>query len=85
MKEWLKFVIMFFVGILIFFFGYAQGFESGKDAIGILNGYISESEDFIFKCSYNQAYYNCADNLKFENFTGLYCDNRLVCQNQLRG
>jgi hypothetical protein len=79
------FLIMFGIGILVFFLGFSQGFESAKNDINYISSYVEQSQDFIFICGdYDEPFYSCNNSLQFRNITGLYCDNRLVCQNQLR-
>lgn len=38
---------------------------------------------WVFKCEgYIAPYYNCRNDLKFENITGQYCNSTLVCGNK---
>lgn len=69
----------------MFVFGYSQGYQDRMQTEEILGNWIDESHDFIFKCSeYNQPYFSCDHDKQSMNITGLYCDNRLVCENTLR-
>lgn len=85
--------IYFFIvlTILLFMIGYSwkvviefRGAEIIGSAMKIL---IEDSNkehwiEFNYKCNpYVQQFRECLQDQKFENITGLYCNNRLVCQN----
>ena len=71
--------------IISFIFGFVFGYENGKRDMGIVNQYVEESQDFIYKCNtYQKPFYYCNNTLAFHNITGQYCNNKIVCQNTLR-
>jgi hypothetical protein len=85
MNELVKTVWIVVALCLVFCVGYISGFNLGITNSEILNNYVTESQDFIFICNpYSEHFRNCDNNLKFQNITGLYCNNTLICQNQLR-
>lgn len=70
--------------IVSIFSGFLTGYNKAINDNGFSNIINQEVEDFIFLCNpYNKEYYNC-EGLRFMNISGLYCNNKLVCQNTLR-
>ena len=71
--------------ITIGFYGFITGYGACKERQEQIEWLNQDIKDFIFKCNpYNDDYHNC-NSTKFMNITGLYCNDILICQNQLRG
>lgn len=53
-----------------------------------LNQLIEENKAYIFDYScdsgFDSKYYNCFTNESFRNITGLYCNDKLICENKIR-
>ena len=82
-KKLISVFLMIIVLFILFVFGYSQGWNNAI----IQKEIISRNDDFIFKC--NEFFDGKAwdqDNCKefFINITGNYCDNKIVCENELR-
>jgi len=85
MKKTYLTLILIITGICLFIGGYTLGFSNGYETNGLVKRFVEASEDFIWLCSdYDSPYYKCDPTKQFQNITGFYCDNKLVCQNQLR-
>jgi len=68
--------------IIILLVVYSQGYNVGYsncESINRLNPLYN------FECNeYSNPYFSCNKSLQFQNITGLYCDGKLVCQNNLK-
>ena len=70
--------------ILLILTSYSYGFNNMKSLCYKYNTPSQEDQDFIFKCNpYHEDFKNC-NSSKFMNVTGLYCDDILICENQIR-
>lgn len=48
-------------------------------------GRKADIDILVWDCPYLSAYYNCPMELSYQNSTGLYCNNTILCEREWEG
>ena len=73
-------MILMIIATILFVFGVMPRLLIQKGGITCVG---ANSTNLIYECNpYTEPYYSCPPLDKFYNATGLYCGQRLVCENK---
>ena len=79
---WLCLVIIVLVFGALFYVMFDKAMEFQRLNIQ-LESKVEANVNWLYNCpSYMRAFYDCPNNLKFQNMTGYYCNKTIICENK---